>query len=228
LVALGRGSNWDLWNEANNLYWGTIYGTTSPTAVPAWPSPVVMATWLTDSTIVRILLLAGMGAWVVGWTMTLFLGATRVLLAAANDRLLPARVARTTGDTVPGTALALLVVPACGIAALDAYWDSFADWAASAVLALALTTVASSVTALLAFRRHAGRVAVAAALFALIVTLVVGVWVLDPVFGLRTVGSLVFVAALYLGVAAYTWARNRQVGAKTFACHDPQHDLSRP
>jgi len=219
-VALGRGANWDLWNEANNLYWGTIYGTTATTPLPTWPNPVVFATWLTESTLVRILLVAGMAAWVVGWTMTLFLGATRVLLAAAHDHLLPAAVARTTGDTVPIVALALLVVPACGLAALDAYWDTFGLWTSSAVLALALTTVGSSVTALLAFRREHRSVALAAALFAVIVALVIGVWIADPVFGIRTVGSLAFITALYVIAVGYAWARQRHVRAATLGAGD--------
>ncbi len=208
LVAIAGGINWEFWNEANNLYWGTVYETTPTALLPAWPSPVVFATWLTDSTLVQVAVIAGMAAWVIGWTATLFLSATRVLLAAAADGLLPAAVGRTTGDSVPIAALALLVVPACGLAALDAYWDAYSCWTASAVLALALTTLASGVAAVAAFRRESLALAVVAGAFVLVVTLVIGVWLADPVFGTRTAGALVFLGVLYaIALAVYLGSR---------------------
>jgi amino acid transporter len=197
LVAIGWGMTWDLWNEANNLYWGTIYGTTLGTPLPAWPDPIVFAGWLMDSTVARIALIAGMAAWVVGFAATLFLAATRVLVAASRDGVLPPSVGRTKGDSVPPVALALLVVPACGLAALDAYWDSFAGWTAAAVVALGVTTIASGVAAFTAFRRDERPLAMVSAVFVLLVVLVVGIWIADPVFGLRTVEALVFLGTLY-------------------------------
>jgi amino acid transporter len=83
-VAIGRSMTWDLWNEANNLYWGTVYGTTPPTPLPTWPNPVLFASWLLDGTALRVLLLLGMAAWVIGFAATLFLAASRVLVAAAG------------------------------------------------------------------------------------------------------------------------------------------------
>jgi amino acid transporter len=208
-VAIGRGTTWDLWNEANNLYWGTVYGTTPATPLPAWPNPVVFATWLTDSSILQYAVILGMSAWVLGWMATLFLPATRVLLAAANDSVLPRSVARTTGDSVPLVALALLVVPACVLAALDAYWGAFAEWTSVAVVPLALTTAGSGVAAVVAFRRGDPLLAGVSAVFVLLVGLVIGVWVLDPVYGIRTLGSLAFLAALY-AIAAAVFALSRR------------------
>lgn len=216
LVAIGRGSTWEFWNEANHLYFGTLYGTTAATPLPAWPSPVVLAAWLTDSTVVQIAIIAGMAAWVLGWTATLFLAATRVLLAAASDRVLPSSVARTTGDSVPLVALGLLLVPACMLAALDAYWDAFAEWSAVAVVALAVTTAASGVAAVAGFRRERRGLAAISALFALFVLLVIGVWVVDPVYGIRTVGATAFLAALY-GISAAVYALSRRRERKSLA-----------
>lgn len=209
-VAIGRGNTWELWNEANNLYWGTLYGTTAATPLATWPNPVVFATWLTESSPLRYAVMLGMSAWVIGWTTTLFLPATRVLVAAATDNVLPRSVARAKGDSVPTVALALLVVPACALAAADAYWDAFAGWAAIAVVALALTTLGSAVTAVLAFRREQPLLAVLAALFALLVGLVVGAWMFDPVYGLRAYGPFAFLAALYVfSTAIYLMPRRR-------------------
>jgi len=209
LVAIGRGSTWEFWNEANNLYWGTLHGTTAATPLSAWPSPVVLAAWLTDSTLVQIAIIAGMAAWVLGWTATLFLSATRVLLAAASDRVLPNAVSRTTGDSVPLVALGLLVIPACALAAVDAYWDAFAEWSAVAVIALAVTTAGSGAAAVAGFRREHRSLAAISALFVLLVVLTIGVWVLDPVYGMRTFGALAFLAALY-GISAGVYAVSRR------------------
>jgi amino acid transporter len=218
LVALGRGTTWDLWNEVNNLYWGTVYGTEYGTPLPVWPNPVVFASWLSDSTAVQIALIAGMAAWVIGFAATLFLAATRVLLAAAADHMLPPAVGRTEGDSVPAVALGLLVVPACVLSAVDAYWNEFAGWSSVAVVPLGLTTVASGLTAIAAFRRSDRAVAVVSALFTLIVALVLGVWVLDPVYGMRSFGSLALLAALYaLAGLLYAVGRHRYPGAMSEA-----------
>ncbi|MDQ3671189.1 MAG: amino acid permease [Actinomycetota bacterium] len=207
-VAIARAFNWEFWNEVNNLYWGTVYQTTTTTLLPTWPNPVVFAAWLSDSTYVQIALVAGMAAWVLGWTATLFLAATRVLLAAAADGVLPRSIARTTGDSVPTAALALLVFPACAVAALDAYWDTFAGWTSSAVVALALTTAGSAVAATIAFRRDNRAMAGVSVVFVLVVALVIGVWVLDPVYGIRTFGSLAFLLGMY-GLSAVVYALSR-------------------
>jgi amino acid transporter len=213
LVAIGRGSTWEFWNEANNLYWGTLYGTTAATPLATWPSPVVLAAWLTDSTVVQLALIAGMAAWVLAWTTTLFLGATRVLVAAASDGILPRSIARPTGDSVPLVALALLVVPACALAAVDAYWDAFARWSAVAVVPLGLTTLASGVAAVVAFRRSQRALAAVSALFTAIVALVIGTWALDPVYGLRSFGSAALLAGLYASVAILYAVRLRHSAA---------------
>ena len=98
---------------------------------------------------------------------------------------------------MPVVALGLLVVPACVLAALDAYWDAFADWTSSAVVVLALATAGSGLAAVMAFRRESRAVALVAALFVLLVALVVGAWVADPLFGIRSLGSLVFLIVIY-------------------------------
>jgi len=210
-VAIARALNWEFWNEANNLYWGTVYQTTATTLLPTWPNPVVFAAWLSDSTYVQIALIVGMAAWVLGWTATLFLAATRVLLAAAADGVLPQSVTRMTGDSVPTAALALLVVPACALATLDAYWETFAGWTLAAVVALALTTAGSGVAAIVASRRDSRPLAAISGVFVSFVALVIGIWVADPVYGIRAPGPVIFLAALYaLGGAVFTLGRRQR------------------
>lgn len=212
LVAFGRGLTWEFWNEANNVYWGTIYGTTAATPLPTWPNPIVFATWLTDSTPVQIAVIAGMAAWVVASAATLFLAATRVLLAASWDRILPGPVVRTTGDSVPGTALALLVVPACVFAAADAYWEAFEGWTTIAPVALGVTMLGSAAAAVSSLRAEQPRSAILSGLFALLLVSVLAVWVLDPVYGMRDVGTGVFLVVLYASSAALVASTRGRAG----------------
>ena len=207
LIAFAVAFHWEFWNEANNLYWGTVYETTPTALLPAWPNPVVFAAWLTDSTAAQVSLIAAMGVWIVGAAATLFLSATRVLLAATQDRLLPERVGRLKGDAVPVNALALLVLPACGLAALDAYWDTFASWASAAIVALALMSAGSGIAAVRAFRRERPAVAVVSVVFTSVVVLVAAAWLSDPVFGFRSAGHVAFLLASLRGCGRHRGAR---------------------
>jgi amino acid transporter len=213
-VAIARAMSWEFWNEANNLYWGTVYQTTTTALLPAWPSPVVFAAWLSDSTTVQIVLIAGMSAWVLGWAATLFLAATRVLLAASADGVLPGSLGRTSSGSVAPVALGLLVVPACALAVLETYWDSFASWSAVSVVTLAVTTGATGVAAFAAFRRGKPALAVVAAALVALVALVAAVWLADPVYGMRGVGAVVFLAALYAAAAAVVIVRRRRLATQ--------------
>ena len=221
LFAIGRGTTWDLWNEANNLYWGTVYGTTPATPLTAWPNPVVFATWLTDVPILSGAVILGMAAWIVGLAATLFLAATRVLLAAAADGALPRSFGPRGDGSVPAATLALLVVPACALAGLDAYWDSFASWSAAAVLALAASAAATALAAARSFRRDARALAVAACVFAAICSAVLLAWALDPVFGIRTFGAFALLAALYAVVAVVLLVAGRSPSTSSATVDTP-------
>jgi amino acid transporter len=221
LFAIGRGTTWDLWNEANNLYWGTVYGTTPATPLTAWPNPVVFATWLTDVPILRGAVILGMAAWIVGLAATLFLAATRVLLAAAADGALPRSFGPRGDGSLPTATLALLVVPACALAGLDAYWDSFASWSAAAVLALAASAAATALAAARAIRHDSRPLAVAACVFAATCGAALLAWALDPVFGIRTIGALAFLVALYAVVATVLLVAGRSPSTSSATADTP-------
>src|SRR5438874_4787855 len=80
--------------------------------IPIWPHPVMLAGWLVDNAAFQIALLAVMSLWLWGWFGTLFLSSTRVIFAAAFDRVLPEWAAKISAKRrVPYGALALMVVP---------------------------------------------------------------------------------------------------------------------
>jgi basic amino acid/polyamine antiporter, APA family len=63
--------------------------------LPVWPYPALLAAFLTTNKFVQFLVVALMSLWWFGWCATVFLSSTRVIFAAAFDRLLPEAVARS-------------------------------------------------------------------------------------------------------------------------------------
>ncbi len=107
---------WQFYNEANAAYWS---GTA---AVPGWPYPVMYAGWLVSNHLFQALLILVMGLWFFGWAGTLFLSSTRVIFAAAFDRVLPAWAANISAKRrVPYGSLALMIVPSLVVSALWAF-----------------------------------------------------------------------------------------------------------
>src|SRR6266568_3194148 len=78
------------YNNANAVYWDAFYGSKVGSAIPIWPYPVMLAGWLVHNTVFQVVLILVMSLWFFGWVGTLFLSSTRVIFAAAFDRVLPA------------------------------------------------------------------------------------------------------------------------------------------
>src|SRR6266566_8914562 len=109
LVLTAKTIGWEFYNAANAAYWNPVYGVDQPAApVPIWPYPVMLAGWLVNNHLFQAVLIAVMGLWFFGWAGTLFLSSTRVIFAAAFDRVLPAWAANiSSGRRVPYGALLL-------------------------------------------------------------------------------------------------------------------------
>ena len=113
---------WDFYMQANAAWWNYAWGyTTTPPPLPVWPNPAMLAVFLTNNRLVQIIVLLLMSTWWFGWAGTLFLSSTRVIFAAAFDRLLPEKAADLNDKGTPVNALLLMVVPAIVVSALYAY-----------------------------------------------------------------------------------------------------------
>jgi APA family basic amino acid/polyamine antiporter len=148
---------WDFYYAANASYWNSIFVAGSPAPpVAIWPYPVMLAGWLVGNHLFQALLIAVMGLWFFGWAGTLFLSSTRVIFAAAFDRVLPEWAANISAKRrVPYGSLVLMIVPSLVISALWAYGGTSLQgiflWATGVIAITFLGTVVAA--AILPWRR---------------------------------------------------------------------------
>jgi basic amino acid/polyamine antiporter, APA family len=216
---------WDWYNAANNAFWAG----TAPTG--AWPYPGLLAASFFGSPVLQFLLVGVLSLWFFGWVGTVFLSSTRVVFAAAFDRVLPEKAASVSGNGVPMVALALMLVPSIGLAALYAYSTDFRTYTLDATLVIAVTFLGSAIAAaILPWRRRdiynaspiakyrvAGIPLITFAAVAFIAFLVFCLykWLQDDVYAVNDGGSLIFMGSLYvLALAIYVGSRlvRRQQG----------------
>jgi amino acid transporter len=148
---------WDFYISANGAFWSNVfYGTAVP--IPVWPYPVQFATFLTTSRALQLLVVFLVGMWWFGWSGTVFLSSTRVIFAAALDRMLPEWVAKIEPRTrTPIYALLLMVIPSLIISYLYAYNIlNFKSIVLDATLVIAVTFLGTAVAAILLPWRQKG------------------------------------------------------------------------
>jgi len=149
VILIVKTMGWNFYQSANSLYWGSLYGGPAP-IVPIWPYPVMFAGWLVDNHLFQALLIIVMGLWFFGWAGTLFLSSTRVIFAAAFDRVLPSWAANISAKRrVPYGSLVLMIVPSLVVSAVYAYKPNFASVFLDATAVLALTFLATVVAAII-------------------------------------------------------------------------------
>lgn len=157
LLLIVKTIGWDFYSAANAAYWNSIYVAGSPApAIPIWPYPVMLAGWLVSNHLFQALLIAVMGLWFFGWAGTLFLSSTRVIFAAAFDRVLPEFAANISAKRrVPYGALLFMIVPAILISLAWSFAPSIQTWFLWATGVIAITFLGTSIAAaILPWRRR--------------------------------------------------------------------------
>jgi basic amino acid/polyamine antiporter, APA family len=118
----------------------------SKAVLPIFPYPVMMAAWLVHNSAFQVIVLLLFSLWFFGWVGTLFLSSTRVIFAAAFDRVLPDAAAQVSEKRrVPIASLVLMLLPAVGFGALYAFNSSFASYTLDATLVIAVTYLFSAI-----------------------------------------------------------------------------------
>lgn len=155
-ILVDKTISWDFLSKANAAYWNYRWGfsQTAP-AFPVWPYPALLAMFTVGNPIIQFLVLLAMSMWFFGWAGTVFLSSTRVIFAAAFDRLLPEKMAEVDPRTrAPVYAMLAMIIPGLIISALYVYNVSlFGNPAQSLTLAstlvIAVTYLGSTVAAIL-------------------------------------------------------------------------------
>jgi len=144
LVLINKTMGQGFYNNTSAAYWGG----TSP--IPIWPYPVMFIGWMVHNQIFQVVLIVFMLLWFLAWVGTLFLSSTRVIFAAAFDRILPDRAAEVSEKRkVPFYSLILMLLPAIGLSAVYAYWSQFAAYTLDATLVIAITYLFSAIAVVL-------------------------------------------------------------------------------
>jgi amino acid transporter len=141
---------WVFFQSTNVNFLDVYYGVEgAPAAVlPIWGYPPLLASFLIDSRIIQVIVVVLFGAWFLGWAGTLFLSSTRMIFAAAFDRILPEAAARVSERRgVPWVALLLIMVPSVVLSWLYAYNGEFVSFTLDASLVIAVTFLGSAIAA---------------------------------------------------------------------------------
>jgi amino acid transporter len=150
-LAISKTIGWDFYVQAGAAWWNYAWGYTDVApAFPVWPYPALLASFLTTSKLVQFIVVVLMSLWWFGWCGTVFLSSTRVIFAAAFDRLLPERVADVNERTgTPVNALLLMVVPSVLVAYLFSYnIANFQTLTLCSTLVIAVTYLGTTISAI--------------------------------------------------------------------------------
>ncbi len=222
--------------NVNFINWFYGYTTTDPT-VPVWSYPPLLASYLVDNSIFQIAMVVLFGAWFLGWSGTLFLSSTRMIFAAAFDRVLPESAARVSeGRGVPIVALLFIMVPAVLVSIAYSYSADVRALTLDATLVIAITFLGSTVAAtILPWYKprifdnspvaHL-KIAISGAglIISIILAWTIWRWLVDPLYGIGVgnTNSIIFLGALYgLAALVYVGARlyRRSQGVDLDAIH---------
>ncbi len=151
-LLIGKTIGWEFYNNSNGAFWNWGFGyTTTAPPLPIWPYPALFATFMVKSPALMFIIILLMSLWWFGWSGTLFLSSTRVIFAAAIDRMLPEWVSRIEPRTkTPIFALLLMVIPAAFISYLYAFKIfNFNTLALDATVVIAITFLGSTIAGII-------------------------------------------------------------------------------
>jgi basic amino acid/polyamine antiporter, APA family len=218
-LLMAKTFGWAFYQNANAAFFNGTF------PIPVWPYPFMFAGWLVHNTAFQVILILVMSLWFFGWVGTLFLSSTRVIFAAAFDRVLPDRAAEVSEKRkVPLYSLILMLLPAVGLSAIYAYSTTFRTYTLDATLVIAVTYLFSAIAVVLLpfVKKDLWRASPASKvkLFGVPIVPVSGVitigllgfcliaWLVNDNYFVNNTDSLIYMGAMYvLAIAVYVIAR---------------------
>jgi basic amino acid/polyamine antiporter, APA family len=209
---------WDFYNASNNGYWSGE----GPLGI--FPYPGLLTAFLMDGAFWQFLLVSLLALWFFGWVGTVFLSSTRVVFAAAFDRVLPEAAAKVTRNGVPIVAIMLMLVPSIPIAYFYAYNTDFYSWTLAATQVIAITFTGSAIAALIfpwrrpdvynaspiARYKVAGLPLISVAAFAFLIILGFALyeWFTNDLYAVNDRNTLIYMGSFYvLAIVIYFGSR---------------------
>jgi APA family basic amino acid/polyamine antiporter len=143
LILIAHVTTDSFYNSANETF------SMANAPMPVWPYPGLLVAFLTHNSLLQLWLVVSLSLWFFGWCGTIFLSSTRVIFAAAFDRVLPSWAA-SVRNGVPVNALLAMVIPGLVLSILYSYniW-SFRTVTLDATLVIAVTFLGSTIVAIL-------------------------------------------------------------------------------
>jgi basic amino acid/polyamine antiporter, APA family len=218
LLLFAKTFGWDFYNASNNAYW------TDGGALGIFPYPGLLTAFLMDGAFWQFLLVSILALWFFGWVGTVFLSSTRVVFAAAFDRVLPEAAAKVTRNGVPVVAIMLMLLPSIPISYFYAYNTNFYSWTLAATQVIAITFAGSAIAALIfPWRRpdiyNASPIArykvgglplisVAAGAFLVILGFALYEWFTNDLYAVNDRNTLIYMGSFYvLAIVIYFGSR---------------------
>ena len=218
LLLFAKTFGWDFYNASNNGYWNGE----GPLGI--FPYPGLLTSFLMDGAFWQFLLVGLLSLWFFGWVGTVFLSSTRVVFAAAFDRVLPETAAKVSANGVPWVAILLMLIPSIPISYFYAYNSDFYSWTLAATQVIAITFAGSAIAAaIFPWRRpdiyNASPIArykvaglplitVAAILFLGILGFALYEWFTNDLYAVNGRESLLYMGSFYvLAIAIYVGSR---------------------
>ena len=221
LFAIKKTIGWDFYVQSGAAWWNYAWGYTDVApALPVWPYPALLAAFLTTNKLIQLIVVVLMSLWWFGWSGTVFLSSTRVIFAAAFDRLLPEKVAEVNESTgTPVNALLLMVVPSILVAYLFSYnIANFQSLTLCSTLVIAVTYLGTTISAIvlpytkpelyksspIAKYNVFGipLITVAGVIFGGFLVFLLYQWIIDPNalygIGIKNTSSVIYMLAMYV------------------------------
>ncbi|GFP34466.1 hypothetical protein HKBW3S43_00259 [Candidatus Hakubella thermalkaliphila] len=209
LALIAKTIGWEFYHAANFTFWAG----TSP--LPLFPYPGLLVAFITQNPVLQLWILLSLSLWFWGWSGTLFLSSSRVIFAAAFDRVLPEWMATVSPRfRTPTGALIVMTIPSIIVSLLYSYYPGFITLTLASTAVIAITYVGTTVAAIvLPYRKRElfnaspvsrytiggiPTITISGVIFLLFLLYNIYMWSVDTVYGLNSPLSAIYMLSLYI------------------------------